>query len=137
MTPECPFAGHPPSNQDVTASLPLCDLSLPTTGQPSAYVDVFVDDFEALAQGRSGGRRVRRILLHAVDNVLRPLNATDSKFLRELVSLKKLQKGEYSWSTVKLVLGWIIDTKAMSIHLPSSPVFLIWLCVLAWHRIFM
>ena len=102
---ECAFAGHPPDNQDVTSPPPLCDPSLPTTGQPCAYVDVFVDDFVALAQGRSGGRRVRRILLHAVDNVLRPLDATDSKFRQEPVSLKKLQKGDCSWSTVKLVLG--------------------------------
>jgi hypothetical protein len=56
---ECPFAGHPPNNQDVTTSLPLRDLLLPTTGQPSAYADVFVDNVVALAQGRSGGHCVR------------------------------------------------------------------------------
>ena len=51
VTPEGPFSGHLSNDQDVTASLPLCDLSLPTTGQPSVYVDVFVDNCIALAQG--------------------------------------------------------------------------------------
>ena len=78
ITQGCPFAGHPPNDQDVTASLPLRDPSLSTAGKPSAYVDVFVDDFIALAQGQSGGRRVRRIILQAVDDVLRPLDVTDS-----------------------------------------------------------
>ena len=32
VTPECPFAGHPPDNQDVTSPLPHCDPSLPTAG---------------------------------------------------------------------------------------------------------
>ena len=96
MTSECPFTGHPPNDQDATASLPLRDPLLPTMGQPSAYVDMFVDNFAALAQGRSGGRCVRRILLHAVDDILCPLDVTDSKFRREPVSLKKLQQGDCS-----------------------------------------
>ena len=49
--PEYPFAGYPPNNQDVTASLPLHNPLLPTTGQSSVYVGVFVDNFVALAQG--------------------------------------------------------------------------------------
>jgi hypothetical protein len=35
------------------------------------------------------------------------------------VSLKKLAAGDYSWGTMKLVLGWIIDTVAMTICLPQ------------------
>ena len=34
------------------------------------------------------------------------------------VSLKKLHEGDCSWSTVKLVLVWIIDTEATTIHIP-------------------
>merc|ERR1712115_730160 len=59
---------------------------------------------------------------HAVDDVLRPLDATDSRFRREPVSLKKLRQGDCSWATVKLVLGWIIDTESMTIHLPPHRV---------------
>ena len=117
MTPECPFAGHQPNDQDVTVSLPLCNSSLPTAGQSSAYVDVFVDIFIALDQGQSGGHRVRQILLRAIDDVILPLDVADSKFRGEPVSLKKLRKGDCSCSTTKLVLGWIIGTEAIPIHL--------------------
>ena len=60
---------------------------------------------------------MRQILMYAIDNILCPLDAKDSKFHCESVSLKKPQKRDCSWSTMKLVLGWIIDTKAMTIHL--------------------
>ena len=94
------------------------DPSLPATGKPVAYVDIFVDDFIGLAQEYSNGRRVRRILMHAIDDVFRPLEASDNKHRRQPVSVKKLKQGDCSWSTIKLVLGWIIDTGNMSIHLP-------------------
>ena len=77
-----------------------------------------MDDFIGLAQEYSNSRRVRRILLHAIDDVFRPLDSTDSPFRRQPASLKKLDKGDCSWSTVKVILGWIIDTVSMTIHLP-------------------
>jgi len=30
-----------------------------------------------------------------------------------------LRKGDCSWGTIKLILGWIIDTSTMNIHLPQ------------------
>ena len=65
---------------------------------------------------------MRQILLHAIDDVLCPLDTTDSTFRQEPVSLKKLRKGDCSWSTVKLVFGRIIDNEAMTIHLPPHRV---------------
>ena len=100
----------------------LRDPSLPKQSRPLSYVDVFVDDFIGLAQQSGNSRRVRRILMHAIDDVFRPLEATDSIHRREPISLKKLRKGDCSWSTVKLVLGWIIDTANMTIHLPPHRV---------------
>ena len=80
--------------------------------------DVFVDDFIQAAQG--GARQLttmRRHLLHAVDEVLsRP--AHDEPHRNEAVSIKKMKKGDGSWSTRKLVLGWILDTARMTIELP-------------------
>ena len=109
------------------------DPCLPTTGIPVGVVEVFVDDFIALAQDHKGtrkkghcripnSRRVRRILLHGIDAVFRPVDKTDSPHRREPVSLKKLRKGDCSWSTVKEVLGWVIDTVNMTIHLPERRV---------------
>ena len=50
----------------------------------------------------------------------------DSPFRREPVSLKNLRKGDCSWDTIKLVLGWIVDTVSMTIHLPPHRIEHIW-----------
>ena len=95
------------------------DPSLPTTGTPLSYTDVFVDDFVGAAQQVTNNlQRVRRILLHAIDDVLRPLEPSDPPQRREPVSIKKLRAGDCSWGTIKLVLGWIIDTENLTIRLP-------------------
>jgi hypothetical protein len=38
------------------------------------------------------------------------------------VSLKKLREGDCSWGTLKLILGWIINTINMTIQLPPHRV---------------
>jgi len=101
---------------------PTRDPSLPNKSRPLSYVDVFVDDFLGLAQEYSNSRRVRRILMRAIDDVFRPLDSEDSPFRRQPISLKKLKKGDCSWSTIKVILGWIIDTVNMTIQLPPHRV---------------
>ncbi len=51
------------------------DPSLPTSQQPLAYADVFVDDFIGAAQDLDlkNRRRVRNALLHFIDDVFEPL----------------------------------------------------------------
>ncbi|KAL7537250.1 hypothetical protein ACHAXR_007689 [Thalassiosira sp. AJA248-18] len=72
------------------------DPSLPTTGQPLHTPHL---------------ARLQDLILHLIDHVFRPLTNDGSTFRCELVSLKKLHKGEQcSWDTSKLVLRWIIDT---------------------------
>jgi len=93
--------------------------------KPLQYVDIFVDDFISAAQ-KPFLRRVRRVLLRAIDDVFRPNDADDSEHRREPVSMKKLLKGDCSWSTVKLILGWIVDTVNMTIQLPPHRVERLW-----------
>ena len=38
---------------------------------------------------------------------------------REPVSMKELLKGDCMWSTIRNVLGWIVDSVAMTISLPQ------------------
>ena len=57
-------------------------------------------------------------MLHAIDSIIRPLSPDDNPHRREPVSLKKLRQGDCSWSTLKVMLGWIIDTVSMTVHLP-------------------
>ena len=62
-------------------------------------------------------KALRGHLLHAIDQVLaRPL--ITEKHRNEAISLKKLLKGDGSWNTRKLILGWIIDTIRQTIELP-------------------
>ena len=97
-----------------------CDPSLPTQQRPLAYVDIFVDDFLALSQGRTTRRRVRQTLLHAIDDVFRPLDGRDLPSRKMPVSLKKLRQGDCSWAPIKTMLGWIINTVNMTVHLPPK-----------------
>jgi len=84
-----------------------------------------VDHFLGLAQQyhpnvvNSNARRVRRIMMHAIDSVIRPLKPGDNPFRKEPVSLTKLRQGDCSWGTIKEVLGWVTDTVNMTIQLPQ------------------
>ena len=80
----------------MSSQMSSLDPLLPVTGLPSTYVDVFVDNFVALAQGGLNRQRMCHILLHVVNDVLHPLDTTDSKFCHEPVSLKKLRKRDCS-----------------------------------------
>ena len=86
--------------------------------EPVTKVDVYLNDIIGIAQGASKARkRVTRAILHSLDEVIRPLEDGDSKFRTEPCSLKKLDKGDGSLSTSKETLGWLIDTRAMTIVL--------------------
>jgi len=107
-----------PSNPSLAPTAPPTrDPSLPTQPKPAGYVDVFVDDFISLCQPATAPT-VRRALLHAVDSVFRPTDFHDDIRRREPVSLKKLRKGDVSWNTIKVVLGWVVNTATMTIELP-------------------
>ena len=100
----------------------LRDPYLPHSKEKLGYIDVFVDDFIGLAQGKKHRNRVRNTLMSAIDEVFRPLSPSDKPSRREPVSIKKLLKGDCSWSTMKLVLGWIINTVDQTISLPQHRV---------------
>jgi hypothetical protein len=79
-----------------------------------------VDDFLGLSQGQRQRRQnVRRTLFHTIDQVIRPLDDDDPPSRQEPISIKKLKKGDGKWCTKKTFLGWIIDTVAGTIELPS------------------
>jgi hypothetical protein len=117
-----------------TTHAPLGAVAVPTERDPCLqhssttplqYVDIFVDDFLSAAQ-KPFLRRVRRTLLRAIDDVFRPNDHLDNEHRRDPVSMKKLLKGDCSWSTVKLILGWIVDTVNMTIQLPPHRVERLW-----------
>jgi hypothetical protein len=61
--------------------------------RPLATHDIYEDNFISLAQGNHCRlRTICRILLHTMEQVFRPLDASDSPFCQEPVSVKKLKK---------------------------------------------
>ena len=110
-----PRAILPPSTGLSDIPIPVCNDLL---HKPLAETEVFVDDFIQAAQG-SPQRMVsiRNHLLHSVDRVLaRPL--PDEPHRNETISRKKTLKGDGSWRTRKVILGWVIDTVRCSLELP-------------------
>jgi hypothetical protein len=93
-------------------------------GPPAAYVDVFVDEFVGLAQKHK--QQVCHTLLEAVIKVFCSLAPTYPLTQREHVSVKKLLEGDGSWTTIKLVLGWILDMESLTIRLPPHCVERLW-----------
>jgi len=88
--------------------------------RPLAYWDMCVDDFIGLAQGNQWKRRnTKRSLLHQLDLVLRQLSPEDSPHRQEPALVSKMIKGDATWATRKIVLGWLIDTTQKTINLPS------------------
>jgi hypothetical protein len=90
---------------------------------PLAQFDLYVDDYLGAAQGsRKRLQRLRRVLLHSLDEVFRPLDPSDSPYRQEPASVKKLRKGDAYWATRHIILGWLIDTVRLTIELPPHRV---------------
>ena len=88
--------------------------------KPLSAIDIYVDDFIGLGQGsKQHLRNIRGTLFHCLDEVMRPLSPDNTKCRQEPASIKKLKKGDACWGTKKVVLGWLIDTVAMTITLPQ------------------
>ena len=86
--------------------------------KPLSYVDVFVDDFLAVAQGDLPRLKLlRRILLHAVDDILK--SPLDHPKAREPISLKKLA-ADGTWTSGKKILGWWLDAHSQTLRLPAD-----------------
>jgi len=100
-----------------TTSLPPPNPLLRHLRRPLAAVDVFVDDFIALAQPATQ-HSTRRTLMHTIDQVFRPLAPSDPAHRTEPISVTKLAKGDAAWSTCKKLLGWIVDSESMTLTLP-------------------
>ena len=60
-----------------------------------------------------------RHIFRAIDKLFRP-NTKDNTVREESISLKKLRKGDATWSTQKVVLGWTIDTVKKVLTLPED-----------------
>jgi hypothetical protein len=86
---------------------------------PLNFVDVYMDDFLAACQLSGVDLDAARCtLFDCIDSVIRPLAPNDNPYRKEPISTKKLLKGDASWSTRKVILGWVIDTIQRTVELP-------------------
>jgi hypothetical protein len=88
-----------PTSVVAPTMVPPLPTPSPTTLQPLphplSYEDLYVDDFYNLVQGNRKRRHMaRRILLHAIDDILWPLDPAQSHIHKEPASVKKLRKEE-------------------------------------------
>ena len=116
------LADSAPTTQPTTL-LPSDTPSICSRGplqRPCNFTDVYMDDFIMACQLPASQRTaVRNTLFHCIDSVLRPLSPNDTN-RKEPNSTKKLSQGDASWSTVKIILGWKIDTIRRTIELPEN-----------------
>jgi hypothetical protein len=135
-----PTAAHPLDDVSETAPTPSDNppalvsqseyLPAPSPGPlqqglpiPLKQWDVYVDDFIGMVQGGAAHRRhVKRALLATLDTVFRRLAPGDNPFRQEPASVKKMQKGDATWATRKVLRGWLVDTLKMIIELPPHRV---------------
>eukprot|EP00536_Pseudo-nitzschia_multiseries_P004927 jgi/Psemu1/11292/gm1.11292_g len=117
-----PLDGMERCRMSGAANEPTAQSTTPSR-KPVRYWDVYVDDFCGLAQDNQWTRRaIKRVLFQSLDKVFWPLDATDTPFRQELASLKKMLKGDATWTTKKVILGWLIDSITKTISLPPHQV---------------
>jgi hypothetical protein len=80
---------------------------------------VYLDNFIGMVQGSwTHCRHINRVLLHNLDKVFCPLDHLNNEHLQKPAFIKKMKKGNVTWLTQKIVLGWIIDTVRRTIEFP-------------------
>jgi hypothetical protein len=57
-------------------------------------------------------------MISLLESVLRQLEAGDNNYHQEPAPVKKFLMGDATWATRKVILGWLMDTVAMTIQLP-------------------
>jgi hypothetical protein len=112
--PSVPATPAIPTN---TAHPPPTTRSSGPVKPPMTYTDVYMNDF-LMATQLPNRKAVRSMLFECIDAVLRPLSPADNPSRKEPISIKKLHKGDASWSTRKSILGWLVDTTKRTIELP-------------------
>jgi len=87
--------------------------------QPISYSDVYMDDFIGLSQAPTS-ITTQRAMLHGIDAVFRGHALPgDAPNQTAVISTKKLAAGDGTWSTQKVILGWLLDTADMTLRLPN------------------
>jgi hypothetical protein len=96
------------------------DLDVDIPFDPSGQIDDFIDDGIAVVPdiGNNKDRGVAAILL-AIHTLCRPIDPGEPILREDCLSLDKLQE-EGMMSEVVIILGWKINTRLLTLSLPSK-----------------
>ena len=95
---------------ELFVDIPWCDITY----------DGYIDDIIAMALNKADGvRRSQEAVPLAVHSIYRPLCRKEPTTRDDPLSLRKLS-GEGTPSERKVVLGWLVDTRAFRIYLPHE-----------------
>jgi len=98
-----------PKSKELAVHLPINDLGI---------VDVFIDDYIAVTPDlEQNTTRVIRAIPLSIHSLSRPVDSMDDLPRIDIISEKKLQ-AEGTFDEVKMVLGWVINTRSLIISLP-------------------
>ncbi len=101
------------------------ELSVKIPINDTGKVDIYIDDTIAITPDLPGRvERMNAAVPLAIRILSRPLNETDEIPRKDIISLKKFQ-AEACPEEIKTVLGWTINTRSLSISLPTEK-FLKW-----------
>jgi hypothetical protein len=95
--------------QELAMDIPINDI-----GKVDMYIDDTIGVALDLANNTKRAQNAMPLIIHAF---ARPLDSSESTPRLDLISLKKFQ-AEGKMEEVKTVLGWIINTRSLSISLP-------------------
>jgi hypothetical protein len=127
---QCPtiVSAHPLANQSQQHNVPRQNMfhqtivhppTIEYTTPPLATMDVYLDDFIGIPQAPTADT-VLNVLLNSISRIFHhELHPVDAPMRKQVISQSKLDKGDGTWSTEKIILGWLINTAAGTIRLPS------------------
>jgi len=93
-------------------------LSVHIPVNDTGKIDLYIDDNIAITVNlEDNPRRIIRAIPLAIHSIARPVDPTDDLPRVDIISLKKL-KAEGKLEEVKTVLGWVINTRNLTISLP-------------------
>jgi hypothetical protein len=99
---------------------PAKELAVPLPIDDEGKTDVYLDDTIGIAPDiEDYVTRVRYAIPLAIHTLARPTNNNDIIPRKDIISIKKLM-AEGQMSETKIVLGWLLNTRTLSISLPLN-----------------
>ena len=128
-----PFWDHTQLNDPITMDLedplpldesvpfhPAAKISVPVPLDINGKIDIYIDDFIGIAPDVANTvSKVSQAIPLAIHSIARPINPSDPIPRKDIISTKKY-KAEGRMEETKVVLGWLLNTRTLTISLPSD-----------------